>query len=127
MPHYIHEHDAAFDLRSAVNETLKPAEKKIIKTGIKMAIPEGYAGLIWDRSGLAAKHSLHVLAGVVDSEYRGEVGVVMINLGKDVFEVEKNMRVAQMLIQPVVHPEIEEADLDKTAREEGGFGSTGLR
>ncbi len=127
-PEYIHDYDAAFDLPAAHDIELKPGEKQIIRTGLKMAIPKGYAGLIWDRSGLAAKHSLHVLAGVIDSGYRGEVGVVMVNLGKEVFRVEKNMRIAQMLIQPVIQPKIKEADdLGETSRSEGGFGSTGLR
>ena len=70
MPSYSHEGDAAFDLRTAEEGVLKPGEKKCFKTGLKMAIPEGYVGLIWDRSGLAAKNGIHVLAGVVDSGYR---------------------------------------------------------
>jgi dUTP pyrophosphatase len=128
MPSYAHQGDAAFDLRSADEISLKPGEKKIIKTGLKMAIPEGYVGLIWDRSGLAAKNGIHVLAGVVDSGYRGEVGVVLKNLGEDEIQITKNMRIAQMLIQPVLSPVIEESDsLDETKRGEGGFGSTGLR
>ncbi len=127
-PAYIHDYDAAFDLRSSEEKTIKPKEKVIIKTGLSMAIPQGFAGLIWDRSGLAAKHSLHVLAGVIDSGYRGEVGVVMVNLGAEEFIVEKNMRIAQMLIQPVAMPKIVEADeLDETSRNKGGFGSTGMR
>ena len=92
-----------------------------------MAIPEGHVGLIWDRSGMAAKHGLHCLAGVVDSGYRGEIGVVMKHLGDEPFTVEKNMRIAQMLIQPVAAATIEEADsLEETDRGKDGFGSTGL-
>lgn len=125
-PGFAYEHDAAFDLRAAHSETIKPGEKKIVKTGLAMAIPKGYVGLIWDRSGMAAKFSLHTLAGVIDAGYRGEVGVVMVNLGSEEFNIEKNMRIAQMLIQPVLQPEIEEVDdLDESERGEGGFGSSG--
>ena len=77
LPRFAYEHDAALDLRSAHAEVLKPGEKKIIKTGLKMAIPKGYAGLIWDRSGLAAKHSIHTMAGVIDQEYTGDIGVIL--------------------------------------------------
>ena len=126
MPSYSHEGDAAFDLRASEEGILKPGEKKIVKTGLKMAIPEGHVGLIWDRSGLAAKNGVHVLAGVVDSGYRGEVGVVLKNLGEEDIEITLNMRIAQMLIQPVVSANLEETeDLEETSRGEGGFGSTG--
>ncbi len=126
MPFFAYEHDAAFDLRASHSEIIRPSEKKIIKTGISMAIPTGYVGLIWDRSGMAAKFSLHTLAGVIDSGFRGEIGVVMFNLGNEEFNIEKNMRIAQMLIQPVVCPTISEVDdLDDSARGEGGFGSSG--
>ena len=126
LPSYAHAYDAAFDLRAAEEATLAPQERKIIKTGLKMAIPEGNVGLIWDRSGLAAKHSMHTLAGVVDAGYRGEVGDVMINLGQESFTVEKGMRIAQMLIQPIILANLQEVEeLDETTRGEGGFGSTG--
>jgi len=126
MPFYAHEGDAAFDLRAAEEHVLEPGKKLIVKTGLKMAIPEGHVGLIWDRSGLAAKNGVHVLAGVVDSGYRGEVGVVLKNLGEANVEITKNMRIAQMLIQPVVTAEIEESEnLEETKRGDGGFGSTG--
>jgi len=126
LPNYAHEGDAALDLRSAEEFVLKPLEKKLVKTGIKMAIPEGHAGLVWDRSGLAAKNGIHVLAGVIDSGYRGEICVVIINLGKEEFKVEKNSRIAQMLIQPVQTVKVIEAEsLEETKRGEKGFGSTG--
>lgn len=128
MPAYAYEHDAAFDLRAAHECKLMPGEKAIIKTGLKMEIPVGYVGLIWDRSGLAAKNSLHCLAGVIDAGYRGEVGIVLVNLGKEEFFIEKNMRVAQMLIQPIVLPKIVEVDeLVDSNRGEGGFGSSGVK
>ena len=126
LPDFAHEHDAAIDLRSAEEGTLAPGEKKVFKTGLAFAIPKGYAGLIWDRSGLAAKNSIHTMAGVIDAGYRGEVGVVMINLGKEDFKVEKGMRIAQMLFHPILNVKITEAEeLDDTERGEGGFGSTG--
>ena len=123
---YAHEGDAGFDLRSAENTILEPNTQALISTGVKMAIPEGYVGLIWDRSGLAAKHGIHVLAGVVDSGYRGEVKVVMRNFGTEPLTITVNMRIAQMLIQaaPSVHIKIVDT-LDDTNRGEGGFGSTG--
>ena len=127
MPTYSHADDAAFDLRAREKTVLKPKEKKVVMAGISLAIPQGHVGLVWDRSGMAAKHSLHVMAGVIDSGYRGEVGVVLINLGDEDFMVERNMRIAQMLIQPVAQPTIvETSDLDKTARDSSGFGSTGV-
>ncbi|MGM5482215.1 MAG: dUTP diphosphatase [Nanobdellota archaeon] len=128
MPNFAYEHDAAFDLRASHDEVIKAKEKKIIKTGLQMAIPKGYVGLIWDRSGMAAKYTLHTLAGVIDSGYRGEVGVVIINLGDEEFPVKKNMRIAQMLIQPIETPSIIEVDnLEDSQRGEGGFGSSGTK
>ena len=128
MPSYAKEGDAAFDLRAAEDVEIKSGHRAVVKTGLKMAIPKGHVGLIWDRSGLASKHGMTVLAGVIDSSYRGEVGVVLKNLGEESFKVEKNMRIAQMLIQPVVSANIEETEeLDITDRGEGGWGSTGLK
>ncbi|MBI4149822.1 dUTP diphosphatase [Candidatus Woesearchaeota archaeon] len=127
LPNYARDHDAAFDLRAAENCILKPLQHTMVKTGLKMSIPQDHVGLIWDRSGLAAKHAITTMAGVIDAGYRGEICVVMINLGKDDFKIEKGMRIAQMLIQPVLHVPIEEVEeLDETLRGEGGFGSTGL-
>ncbi len=126
MPAYSHEDDAGIDLRSSEETILKVGERKTIKTGIKVAIPKNKVGLIWDRSGHAHKHGLHVLAGVIDSGYRGEVGIVLKNLGDTDFNIEKNMRIAQMLIQPIHRVEIvESSSLDKTNRNSSGFGSTG--
>lgn len=128
LPNYAHQDDAAMDLRSNEEVELAPMEKKIIKTGIMMAIPEGHVGLIWDRSGLAAKYSITTMAGVIDAGYRGEIGVVLINLGKESFKIEKGERIAQMLIQPIVTAHIVEVEnLDETTRGEGGFGSTGTK
>jgi dUTP pyrophosphatase len=114
------------DLYSNEEAVLMPGEKRLVKIGTYMAIPKGHVGLIWDKSGHAAKNAIHVLAGVVDAGYRGEVCVVLKNLGDKEFAVTKHMKIAQMLIQPVVSAQIEEVkELDDTSRGEGGFGSTG--
>ena len=127
LPCYQKEDDAGLDLRSAEHLVLAPGEKAVVKTGLKVALPKHHVGLIWDRSGLAAKHGLHSLAGVIDSGYRGELGIVLINLGKESFTIEKGMRIAQMLIQPVANhfPIVEVENLDSTDRAGTGFGSSG--
>ncbi len=125
VPNYSHAGDAGLDLFSNEETRLHPGEVKAVSTGIKMAIPAGYVGLIWDKSGLSLR-GVHRLAGVVDAGYRGEVKVVLINLGKEDFLIQKGMKIAQMLLQPVEAGEVEEVEeLDATARGEGGFGSTG--
>ncbi|MDH7512913.1 MAG: dUTP diphosphatase [Clostridiales bacterium] len=125
LPIYHHPGDAGLDLFSAVDDVIGAGEVKAIPTGIKMAIPEGYVGLIWDKSGLSLR-GVHRLAGVVDAGYRGEVRVVMANLGGEPFAIQRGMKIAQMLIQPVVTVEVVEVEeLDETTRGEGGFGSTG--
>jgi dUTP pyrophosphatase len=126
MPSYAHEGDAGIDLRASSDMILKPHETQPVPTGIKIAIPNGYVGLVWDKSGYAAKNSIKTMAGVVDSGYRGEIKVVMINLGKENFEIKKDMKIAQMLIQPVARANLVEKDsLEDTTRGEKGFGSTG--
>jgi dUTP pyrophosphatase len=126
LPVYGHPGDAGLDLFSVVDRGLAPGEAFAVPTGIQVAIPIGFVGLIWDKSGLSLKR-VHRLAGVVDAGYRGEVQVVMINLGPDAFEIRKGMKIAQMLIQPVATVRVVESDnLDDTSRGEGGFGSTGL-
>ncbi|MDI6697649.1 MAG: dUTP diphosphatase [Candidatus Saccharicenans sp.] len=125
-PAYGHQGDAGFDLFSCIQLTINPGETAAVPTGLQMAIPSGYVGLIWDKSGIALG-GVHRLAGVVDSGYRGEVRVVLTNLGKQPFVIRSGMKIAQMLIQPVQMVDIVEVDsLDRTARGEGGFGSTGL-
>jgi len=125
LPSYGHEGDAGLDLFSVVDMVLEKGAVAAVPTGIQMAIPEGYAGLIWDKSGVSLK-GVHRLAGVVDSGYRGEVKVVMVNLGDDPFKVEKGMKIAQMLIQPVAGVVVREVEaLGETRRGKGGFGSTG--
>ncbi len=126
IPKYAYEGDAGMDLHSVKNYVLKPMEKTIVKTGLQMEIPEKYFGSIRDRSGLAAKHSIHTLAGVIDSHYRGEIGVVLINLGEKEFKINKYDRIAQLIIQPIKIAEIQEVEnLSETSRG-GGFGSSGI-
>ena len=128
LPAFAHEGDAALDLRSSEDIILKASQQSVIKTGIKVSIPKGCVGIIKDRSGLAAKNGLHCLAGVIDSGYRGEIGVVIRNFGNEDFHVEKNMRIAQMMILAHHSPSIEEVEsLEDTSRSEKGFGSTGTK
>jgi len=125
LPVYGHKGDAGLDLFSCEDMVLNVGEAKPVPTGIKMAIAEGYVGLVWNKSGISLK-GVHRLAGVIDAGYRGEVRVVLINLGKESFIISKGMKIAQMLIQPVERVDVaESATLDNTSRGEGGFGSTG--
>ncbi|MBD3414313.1 MAG: dUTP diphosphatase [Candidatus Aminicenantes bacterium] len=125
IPSRGHKGDAGLDLFSCEKCQLKPSESRAVSTGIQVAIPDGCAGLIWDKSGVSLK-SVHRLAGVVDSGYRGEVKVVLVNLGEKTFKIEKGMKIAQLLIQKVMELDPMEVDhLDPTLRGEGGFGSTG--
>lgn len=128
VPHYAHHGDAGLDLRTIEDATISPGEKVVLKTGLAMEIPEGYAALIWDRSGLAARQGIHTMAGVIDSTYRGEFNIVLVNLGRETVEIKKGERIAQALIQPVSHAKILEVEeLSETKRGESGLGSTGLK
>jgi dUTP pyrophosphatase len=125
LPQYGHKGDAGLDLFSSIDMVLEKGQVEAIPTGIKVAIPDGYVGLIWDKSGVSLK-AVHRLAGVIDSGYRGEVKVVVINLGDKSFAIKKGMKIAQILVQPITVVSVVEAeDLDDTTRGEGGFGSTG--
>ncbi len=127
LPERKHEEDAGLDLYSCEEVEILPNEIKTISTGIAIEIPKGYFGLIKDRSGLATK-GLHVLAGVIDSNYRGEVKVVLINLSKEKIKIEKNSRIAQLIIIPYLKVNIQEVEeLSQTERGEKGFGSSGLK
>jgi dUTP pyrophosphatase len=119
------EGSAGFDLHATVHLSVWPEEWMPIKTGIAVRIPEGCVGIIKPRSSLAVKHGINVLAGVIDSDYRGELIVVLINHGEDRFDVSAGDRVAQLLVTPIVTESIEVAWLDDTARGVNGFGSTG--
>ena len=132
LPAYETEGAAGMDLRAAVPEdgpvTLAPGERRMIPTGLTMAIPEGYEVQVRPRSGLAARHGLTCLnsPGTVDSDYRGEVQVILINLGQETFVVKRGERIAQMVVAPVTRGVFQEVDtLPETVRGEGGFGSTG--
>jgi len=125
LPRYGHSGDAGLDLFASAEVVLEKGQLLAIPTGIKVAIPDGYVGLIWDKSGMSLK-GIHRLAGVIDSGYRGEVKVVMINLSDKTLIIDKGMKIAQMLVQPVTQIQVVETeDLDETTRGEGGFGSTG--
>lgn len=125
LPQYGHTGDAGLDLFSSIDFVLEKGQVQAIPSGIKVAIPDGYVGLIWDKSGVSLK-GVHRLAGVIDSGYRGEVKVVMINLSDKPFAIDKGMKIAQMLVQPITMVRVVEAEnLDNSSRGEGGFGSTG--
>ncbi len=126
LPSYAYPGDAGMDLYSNEDYTLGRGERHLFKLGFATEFPEGYVGIIKDRSGLAAKAGLTVLGGVIDSGYRGEWGVVLLNTGQKPYEVKKGDKIAQCLIQKVERVKIREVDhLLRHDRGEGGFGSTG--
>jgi dUTP pyrophosphatase len=130
LPTRMTEHAAGFDLAAAVPGpvTLGPGEIRLVPCGFAMAIPHGYEAQVRPRSGLASKHGITMVnaPGTIDSDYRGELHVPLINLGRQTFTVERGMRIAQMLVLPVPPAEIVEVDdLDDTPRGGGGFGHTG--
>jgi len=130
FPHYATELAAGADLRAAVEETvtIEPGQTRLIPTGLAMALPEGYEAQIRPRSGLALKHGITVLntPGTIDADYRGEVGIILINHSNAPFAIERGERIAQMVIAPFVQARFEEAEsLSDTARGSGGFGSSG--
>jgi dUTP pyrophosphatase len=126
LPVYGHPGDAGLDLFAVVDRDIAPGEVFAVPTGIQIAVPAGHVGLVWDKSGISLK-GVHRLAGVIDAGYRGEVQVVLINLGAAPFAVRKGMKIAQLLVQPVPAVAVVESDsLDDTSRGQGGFGSTGL-
>jgi len=130
LPSYAHEGDAGLDLLSSEDVTLAPGQRTLIGTGIAVAIPEGYAGFVQPRSGLALRHGLSFAntPGLIDSHYRGEIRVIAVNLDRErSIEIRRGDKIAQLVVQPIVRCELVEAEqLDPTARGEGGFGSTGV-
>ena len=128
LPRYSHKGDAGLDLYSSIDCILKPFERKLIPTGIKIAIPEGYAGFVQPRSGLAIKNGISIVnsPGLIDSGYRGEVCVVLINLDKEKdFHINKGDRICQMVVKKIEIVDILKVDkLSKTDRNSNGFGST---
>ncbi len=130
LPMRMTEHAAGFDLSAAVPEptVLQPGDIKLIPCGFSMAVPHGYEAQVRPRSGLSSKHGVTMVnaPGTIDADYRGEVQVPLINLGRSPFTIERGMRIAQMLILPVPTSQIVEVEeLDETTRGEGGFGHTG--
>lgn len=128
IPQFALDGDAGMDLYSCEDQVLKPQERKSIKTGIAIKIEAGYAGLIWDKSGLAHKKGIKTLGGVIDSGYTGEWLVGLVNLSQEEYQIKKGEKIAQVLFQKVEKPEIEVVNkLENTLRGEQGFGSTGFK
>jgi len=130
LPQYAHEGDAGLDVFSNEDISIVPGESRLVHTGIAIELPPNTEAQVRPRSGLASKHQVTVLnaPGTIDAGYRGEVCVLMINHGKLAFRVEKGMRIAQVVVQPVLRVQIAEVDeLSDTKRGTGGFGSTGMR
>jgi dUTP pyrophosphatase len=131
LPEYQSAAAAGMDLRAALREpvTLAVGERRQVPTGLCMAIPPGFEGQVRPRSGLGLKHGISVVntPGTIDADYRGEVSIVLINLGQEPFEVQPLMRIAQLVIAPVARAEaVLVDDLDETPRGTGGYGSTGV-
>ncbi|MBR3119303.1 MULTISPECIES: dUTP diphosphatase [Oceanobacillus] len=130
MPYRANEGDAGLDLFSIEEEIIKAGEAALIRTGIQMELPKGTEAQVRPRSGLALKHAITVLnsPGTIDEGYRGEIKIILINHGKEDFKVEKQMRIAQMVIAPVLKVKLvqEEDALSSSDRDSGGFGSSGV-
>jgi len=130
-PAYETASSAGMDLRANMDAplTLRPLERAVIKTGLFIALPQGYEAQVRPRSGLAAKHGISVLnsPGTIDADYRGEIGVILVNLSNEDFTVNDGDRIAQMVIAAYAHTKWDEVNvLDETERGKGGFGSTGI-
>jgi dUTP pyrophosphatase len=128
LPAYAREGDAGLDLVAGATATLPPGGRALVPTGLRVAIPEGYAGLVLPRSGLALRAGVTVLnaPGLIDSGYRGEIGVLLVNHGTEPVTLERGERIAQLVVQPVVRATLVEVrELAGSQRGAGGFGSTG--
>jgi len=128
LPYQANKGDAGLDLYAVEEKVIKAGESALVGTGIQIELPEKTEAQIRPRSGLALKHSLTVLnsPGTIDEGYRGEIKIILINHGKEDFKVEKQMRIAQMVIAPVLQVELSQVEvLSDTDRDEGGFGSSG--
>ncbi|GMV99345.1 MAG: deoxyuridine 5'-triphosphate nucleotidohydrolase [Candidatus Hydrogenedentota bacterium] len=131
LPQYETEHAAGMDLRAAVTEplTLQPGERTLVPTGLRIALPEGYEAQVRPRSGLAIKFGISLLnsPGTIDADYRGEIRVILANLGQEPFTIRRGDRIAQMIVAPVTKVEWAQVEtLSETARGTGGFGHTGV-
>ena len=132
LPKYETSGSSGMDLAANIdaNINIDPGKTAIIPTGLALSIPKGFEVQIRPRSGLAAKQKISVLntPGTIDADYRGEIKVILINLGKETFKVEKGLRIAQMVVCPIVQAQLKEVDdLSETERGKGGFGSTGTK
>lgn len=130
LPQYAHPGDAGLDLFSSQRVEIGPGSYALVKTGISIELPANTEAQVRPRSGLALKHGISVLntPGTIDEGYRGEVGVILVNHGREKFIVEKGSKIAQMVINPVLRVEVKEVmDLSDTKRGSGGFGSTGYK
>ena len=132
LPKYETSGSSGMDLAANINANIEisPGKTAIVPTGLALSIPKGFEVQIRPRSGLAANQKISVLntPGTIDADYRGEIKVILINLGQESFKVEKGLRIAQMVVCPVVQAQLEEVDdLNETERGEGGFGSTGTK
>lgn len=130
LPTYATDGSAGLDLRSIEDVELQPMERRLVRTGLRVAIPEGYEAQVRPRSGLALKHGISMVnsPGTVDSDYRGELAVILINLGQSVVKLQSGERIAQMVVAPVSKARVTAvSELGPTARGEGGFGSTGTK
>ncbi len=131
IPHMAYNGDAGVDLRSVERIVLKPQERAMVATGLAIALPEGYAGFILPRSGLAAKHGISIVnaPGLIDSNYRGELKVILLNTDPDnSFTIEIGDRIAQLIVMPVPTINFEQVEeLTESQRGESGFGSSGIR
>ena len=128
LPERAHPGDAGLDLFAAADVDIPPGEARLVGTGLAIELPPGTEGQIRPRSGLALRHAVTVLnaPGTVDAGYRGEIGILLVNHGREAFRVQQGMKVAQLVVTPVVDVEVVEADaLSETSRAGGGFGSTG--
>lgn len=132
LPHYATEQAAGADLMAAIDSDIiiEPLSRKLIPTGVAISLPAGFEAQIRPRSGLALKNGITILnsPGTIDADYRGEIKIILINLGNEEFTVTRGMRVAQLIIAPVVKAQWQETEsLDDTARSSNGFGSTGIK
>jgi dUTP pyrophosphatase len=126
IPKQMREGDAAFDLYASEDIIIAQQSQSLVSTGIALCIPNGYVGLIWDRSGLAAKSQLTTMGGVIDSNYRGEIKVILRNFSSSEYKIQKHDRIAQMIIQKHESISFEEvAELPISERNENAFGSSG--
>ena len=131
IPHYNREGDAGMDLYAVEDVILWPNEPVAVSTGLSIELPQGYVALVWDKSGLSLREGIKTMAGVMDSNYRGEYKIVLLNTTSQYYYLDKGDKIAQLLIQPVMKAEVEELkegeQLSETTRGSNGFGSTGMK